>query len=162
MLLHRGFEGPRPSAVLVNDGGFSWPGEREREVAVSSLRALHEYAVDLENSLDHRRVGSGGTPSSDRTGASMRPRSSSHIMDSRRVSTSDSDRTSAHQTLSSAADMMGVDERGVEGMPAASPGTGDSESDFHREPARRSSCGKTVAGNPRHDVSGRREGPAGQ
>jgi hypothetical protein len=57
MLLHRGFEGPRPRAVLVDDRGFSGPGEREREVAVSSLRALREYAVDLESSSDHRRVG---------------------------------------------------------------------------------------------------------
>jgi hypothetical protein len=56
MLLHRGFEGPRPRAVLVDDRGFSGPGEREREVAVSSFRALGEYAVDLSNSLDHRRV----------------------------------------------------------------------------------------------------------
>jgi hypothetical protein len=57
MFLHRGFEGPRPRAVLVNDGGVSWPGEREREVVVSSLGALRECAVDLENRLDHRRVG---------------------------------------------------------------------------------------------------------
>src|SRR3954453_16871607 len=57
MLLHRGFEGPCPRAVLVDDRGFSGPGERECEVAVSSLRALREYAVDLESSLDHRRVG---------------------------------------------------------------------------------------------------------
>jgi hypothetical protein len=47
MFLHRGFEGPRPRAVPVDDPGFSGPGEREREVAVSSLRALREYAVDL-------------------------------------------------------------------------------------------------------------------
>src|SRR3954452_2395946 len=57
MFLHRGVEGPRPRAVLVDDRGFSGPGERECEVAVSSLRALREYAVDLESSLDHRRVG---------------------------------------------------------------------------------------------------------
>jgi hypothetical protein len=57
MFLHRCFEGPRPRAVLVDDRGFSGPGEREREVAVSSLRALREYAVDLESSSDHRRVG---------------------------------------------------------------------------------------------------------
>jgi hypothetical protein len=47
MFLHRGVEGPRPRAVLVDDRGFSGPGEREREVAVSSFRALGEYAVDL-------------------------------------------------------------------------------------------------------------------
>jgi hypothetical protein len=47
MFLHRGSQGPRPRAVLVDDRGFSGPGEREREVAVSSLRALREYAVDL-------------------------------------------------------------------------------------------------------------------
>jgi hypothetical protein len=79
------------------------------------------------------RWGSGGTPSSDRTRASMRPRSSSHIMDSRRALTSDSDRTSAHQTLSSAADVMGVDERGVDGMVAASSGTGTVGAPFHRD-----------------------------
>jgi hypothetical protein len=45
--LQRGFEGPRPRAVIVDDRGFSGPGEREREVAVSSFRALGEYAVDL-------------------------------------------------------------------------------------------------------------------
>jgi len=55
--MHRGFEGRRPLAVLVNDRGFSWPREREREVAVRSLRTLREYAVDLENRLDHCRVG---------------------------------------------------------------------------------------------------------
>jgi hypothetical protein len=47
MFLHRGSQGPRPRAVLVDDRGFSGRGEREREVAVSSLRALREYAVDL-------------------------------------------------------------------------------------------------------------------
>jgi hypothetical protein len=57
MFLHRGVEGPRPRAVLVDDRGFSGLGEREREVAVSSLRALREHAVDLENGLDHCRVG---------------------------------------------------------------------------------------------------------
>jgi hypothetical protein len=57
MFLHRGAERPRPRAVLVSDRGFSWPGEREREVAVSGPRALGECAVDLENSLDDRRVG---------------------------------------------------------------------------------------------------------
>jgi hypothetical protein len=55
--LHRSFEGPRPRAVLVNDRGFTWSGEREREVAASSFRALGESAVDLQNSLDDRRVG---------------------------------------------------------------------------------------------------------
>ena len=57
MLLHRGVEGPRPRVVLVDDRGFSGPGERECEVAISSLRTLREYAVDLKSSLDHRRVG---------------------------------------------------------------------------------------------------------
>jgi hypothetical protein len=57
MVLHRGVEGSRPRAVLVNDRGFSGPGEREREVAVGRLRALRECTVDLENHLDHRRVG---------------------------------------------------------------------------------------------------------
>jgi hypothetical protein len=47
MFLHRDFEGPRPRAVLIDDRGFSGPGERDREVAVSSFRALGEYAVDL-------------------------------------------------------------------------------------------------------------------
>ena len=45
--LQRGFEGPRPRAVIVDDRGFSGPGKREREVAVSSLRTVREYAVDL-------------------------------------------------------------------------------------------------------------------
>jgi hypothetical protein len=57
MILHRGTERPRPRAVLVGDSGVSWPGEREREVAVSSLGSLGESAVDLENRLDHRPVG---------------------------------------------------------------------------------------------------------
>jgi hypothetical protein len=57
MFLHSGFEGARPRAVLINDRGFSRPREREGEVAVGSHRALREYAVDLENSLDHRGVG---------------------------------------------------------------------------------------------------------
>jgi hypothetical protein len=47
----------RPRAVLVNDRGPSWPRERDREAAVSCLRAPREYAADLQNSLDHRRVG---------------------------------------------------------------------------------------------------------
>lgn len=57
MFLYRGLEGLRPRAVLVKDRGFSWPRERDREMAVSRFRALREHAVDLENSLDHRRVG---------------------------------------------------------------------------------------------------------
>jgi hypothetical protein len=57
MSLHRGFEGPRPRAVLVDDRGISRTGERQREVAVSRLRALREDAVDLQSSPDHRRVG---------------------------------------------------------------------------------------------------------
>src|SRR4051812_36836927 len=73
-------------------------------------------------------------------------------MDSRRPSTSDSDRISAHQTLSSAADVMGVDERGVDGMAAASPGTGTVGATFHRAPGRRSACGKVAAGNHPRDV----------
>jgi hypothetical protein len=47
----------RPRTVLVEDPGFCGPGGREHDVAVSSLRALRECAVDLVNSLDQRRVG---------------------------------------------------------------------------------------------------------
>jgi hypothetical protein len=130
--LHRGFEGSRPRAVLVDDRGFAGPREREREVAVNSFRALREYAVDLQDSLDHRRVGEwwnaverqdpsehaslsvqphhGQSPAVDvRLGQDLRP-----------------------QTLSSAADVMGVDERGVDGMAAASPGMGTLGATFHR------------------------------
>src|SRR3954464_5934862 len=73
MLLHRGFEGPRPRADLVDARGFSGPGERECEVAIRSLRALREDAVDLETAWTTVGWGSGGTPSTDRTRASMRP-----------------------------------------------------------------------------------------
>src|SRR3954471_8545841 len=57
MLLHRGFEGPCPCAVPVDGRGLPGPEERERQVAVSTFRTLRDYAVDLESSLDHRRVG---------------------------------------------------------------------------------------------------------
>ena len=60
MVLHRSIEGPRPRAVLVNDRGFSGTGEREREVAVSSLMALREHAVDLETAWTTVGWGSDG------------------------------------------------------------------------------------------------------
>ena len=49
MALDRSFEGARPRAVLVEDRGFAGRGEREREVAVSSVSVLHECAVDLHS-----------------------------------------------------------------------------------------------------------------
>src|SRR3954451_659420 len=162
MLLYRGFEGPRPRAVLVDDRGFSGPGERECQVAVSSLRALREYAVDLESSLDHRRVGEcrnavDRQDPGEHASLTVQPHhGQSPPVDVR------FGRTSAHQTLSSAADVMGVDERGVDGMAAVSPGTGTVGATSHRAPGRRSACGKTAAGNHPRDVPGRREGPAGR
>jgi hypothetical protein len=42
MAAYRYFEGARPRTVLVEDRRFAGPGEREREVAVSSLSGSAE------------------------------------------------------------------------------------------------------------------------